>query len=356
MAIIKSTKDGRPQYRVRWNYRRDENGKQVYDERRFASKAAASKFDREKDAATTADTERITVAQLADRWLHDHVDLALQMRTRLDYHSQVRLRIKPYLGRKRVTLLTPRVVSDWQKWMRDQGTSNKTANRSLDALRAMIRWGRSSGYCANRMIDDTRKLKVNPPKPANPYTPAQVKQITDGCKRMIDAAMIGLAAYSGLRWSELRGLKWADIDFDKRTINLTRSIDADQSEKETKSGRERIVPVLKPGMKYLRDWQKVAPDTDLVFTSRSGGPVSKRWYTDHAPGIRAACGIDFDLHELRDTYASILIAADIGEAQLTLWLGHRSIQTTLAKYGKLFESRRTALAARADELLASGVL
>lgn len=355
MALIESTKNGKPQYRVRWNYRRDEHGKQVYDERRFASKADARRFDRLKDAATTADTERITVSQLADKWLTDHVDLALQMRTRLDYHTQVRIRIKPHLGRTRVAKLTPRVVTEWQKRMLET-TSAKTANRSLDTLRAMIRWGRSKGYCANRMIDDTRKLQVSPPKPANPYTPAEIERITNGCKRMIDAAMIGLAAYSGLRWSELRALKWSDIDFDKRTIHLTRSLDADQSEKDTKTEGGRIVPILMPGMRWLLEWQKVAPDTDLVFTSSTGGPVSKRWYTDHAPGIRKASGIHFEPHQLRDTYASILIAADIGEAQLTLWLGHRSINTTLNRYGRLFEARRTHLAARADELLASGVL
>lgn len=75
---------------------------------------------------------------------------------------------------------------------------------------------------------------------------------------------------------------------------------------------------------------------------------------DRSPGrIRKACGIHFEMHQLRDTYASILIQSGIGDAELTLWLGHRSTRTTIRRYGKLFEKRKEALASKANELLAS---
>jgi len=69
--------------------------------------------------------------------------------------------------------------------------------------------------------------------------------------------------------------------------------------------------------------------------------------------IRKASGIHFEMHQLRDTYASILIQSGIGDAELTLWLGHRSTQTTIRRYGKLFEKRKAALAPKANALLAS---
>jgi integrase len=278
MALIESTKDGRPLYRVRWNYRRDpDTGKRTYDERRFRNKRDAIELDRKHKAGVTADTERVTVAQLATRWFNEHVedpDQPLALRTRNDYHTQYERRIKPYLGRTRVSNLTPQRISEWQKWMRTQNTGARSANKSLDTLKAMVRWGRSKGYCANRLIDDARRIKSPRPKPANPYTPADVTKIAQGCKHLRDATMIQVAAYSGLRWSEIRALMWTDIDMDESTISVTRSVDVDRSFKETKSDKHRLVPLLDPGRKALELWRQSAPDTDLVFPNSSNRPIT----------------------------------------------------------------------------------
>lgn len=356
MTIIESTKDGRPQYRVRWNYRRV-GGKQTYDEKRFNSKSEAHSYHRTVTAGHTTTTETITVSELADIWIFRHVETdACQLRTQKDYQTHLRLRIRPYLGSKRVANLTPKVLAEWRTWMLEsQATGGRTVNKSIDALKSMIRWGRSEGLCMNTMVDDLRRVKAQRPKEANPYTPEQVQTIVEGCKYLREATLINLAAYSGLRWSELRALQWSDIDLKAGTIRLVRSLDLDNSAKATKSNTERLVPILQPGVLALRKWRKHAPtNVPLVFASRTGGPVKHGvWYNFWLPEIREACKIDFDLHELRDTYASILIQSGIGEAELTLWLGHRSIQTTLNRYGKLFESRKLHLVGLANANLAS---
>jgi integrase len=355
MALIETTKDGRPLYRVRWDYRRDpDTGKQTFQERRFRNKRQAVDFERQNKAGVTVVTERITVAQLATLWFAQHVDVNLELRTRSDYRTQYEQRIKPRLGNKRVANLTPAMISQWQDRMSGEGVGARTANKSLDALKAMIRWGRSKGYCANQLVDDTRRLKQPKPKAANPYTPAEVDRIANGCKHLRDATMIRVAAYSGLRWSELRAIQWNDIDWDAETIELTRSVDLDRSMKSTKSDKHRVVPVLEPGMRALREWREQGPNTVLVFSNRYGRPLANKEWWERVQKIREACGIPFDLHELRDTYASILIASGIGEAELTMWLGHESIQTTINRYGKLFAKRKATLKAKANAALAAG--
>lgn len=354
VALIETTKNGRPQYRVRWNYRRID-GKLTYDEKRFSNRTEAETLQREKTAGHTIDTETITVAQLYTRWIADHVDVACELRTRKDYKAQYRLRIEPFMARRQVSKLTPKEIGDWREWMLARPTGARTVNKSIDALKAMIKWGRSEGLCTNYMVDDARRAKAPRPKPANPYTPDQVKAIVTGCEYMREATLVSLAAYAGLRWSELRSLRWSDIDLADGQIDLTRALDLDHSHKETKSGRHRIVPILAPGLRQLKVWRKHAPETpdDLVFCTSTGKPLRENgWYGQRLPKIRAACGIDFDLHELRDTYASILIATTgITAAELTLWLGHRSIQTTLDRYGKLFEKRQAQLVRHANRTL-----
>lgn len=350
MALIESTKDGRPLYRVRWNYRRI-NGKSEYDERRFRNKQEARQFASRVTSGHTTDTETITVEQLAGLWFDRHVDVNLQKRTRLSYRLQYEHRIKPALGTRRISKLTPRMLADWRDWMTER-TGARTVNMSIDTLKAMIRWGRSEGLCANDWVDHLRRVKTPPPKRANPYPPEKVEAIRKGCEHMRDATLVVLAAYSGLRWSELRALRWSDIDLESGCINLSRALDVDYTTKDTKTAGGRTVPILKPGLEQLRKWRAVAPDTALVFTNTRGNPIRDRaWYTDRLPRIREACGINFDLHELRDTYASILIQSGIGEAELTLWLGHTSIQQTLDRYGRLFERRKTLLVEKANAAL-----
>jgi integrase len=360
MALITSTQDGRPLYRVRWNYRRDPvTGRRTHDEKRFRKKADARVFERTVTAAMNLDTERITVGELKALWWVRHIDTAaIQLRTRRDYKTQYDLRVGPFLGHRAVGKLTPALMAEFKDWMVAQGVGARSANKSLDMLKSMVRWGRSEGIVTNRNIDDVRRLKAPRPKPANPYTPEQVERIAAGCQHLRDATMLTLAAYTGLRWSELRALRWSDLDLDAEQphVRLVRSVDADRSIKSTKSDQERTVPILAPGVAALHAWRDVAPGTSLVFPNRNGRPLYNDWYRDRCKAIREACGIDFDPHELRDTYASILIAAGIGELELTLWLGHASVETTRRRYARLFESRKATLAGKANELLAGGTL
>lgn len=386
MTLITTKQDGRPLYRVRWNYRTDD-GREAFDERKFRSKTEARAFEKRITAATTSSTERISVSELVDAWLELHVT-SRSLRTQKDYRAQVELRIKPFLGAKRCARLTPATIAEWQRWMlaqervvhsrsRDeQGrlvreraivtTGPAVANKSLAVLRAMLRWGRSVGMTETRAADDARPLPQQAPAPARPYSPSEVDRIAAGCELLRDSTLVYVAAYSGLRWSELCALEWSDIDFDAETIDLRRSLDIDRTTKSTKSGRERIVPILSFGVRALREWRAHAPaGIDLVFPDEAGGPLSSNWYRhdrttnevtadDRNLGrIRKACGIHFEMHQLRDTYASILIQSGIGDAELTLWLGHRSTQTTIRRYGKLFEKRKAALASKANELLAT---
>jgi integrase len=393
VALITTTKAGRPLYRVRWNYR-TVDGREVFDEKDFRSKSAAKAFDKRVVAATSTSTERITVAELAEQWLVRHVSAVdhegtrrLAKRTEKDYREQLRLRILPLLGHMRCARLTPAILADWQQQAlamerteraRERDASGKlirvertvltspaVVNKSLNTLKAMIRWGRSQGLADNRAIDDVRRLPQAKPKPPKPYAPDEIDRIATGCELLRDATLVYVGAYSGLRWSELCALEWRDVDLEAATIDLARTLDIDRTTKEPKSGEQRIVPVLDPGIEALRAWREHAPDTDLVFPDQNGKPLRSNWYRhdrtttevtseDRNLGrIRKACGIHFEPHQLRDTYASLLIQSGIGEAELTLWLGHKDIATTLRNYGRLFERRKTALAVKANQLIGS---
>lgn len=370
MGISKRTRNGRTTYRARWNYRTDpETGRRVSDEREFTTlKAAEKHLASIGEHGLPTDT---TVRALTDLWLKAHQPglpttdtRPWQYRTANDYAQQCRLRIVPYLGKDRVDALTPKRITAWKRWMRQPTQSGearhgaRSADKALQALKTCIRWGRGRGLTTNTLIDDVPGVPSDPPAAANPHPPSVVEAISAACKTMQDATFIMVAAYSGLRWSELRGLQWGDVDWDREVIHVQRSIDGDgaRSVKPPKSGKHRQVPVLKPGIEALRAWRSMnerEPLASYVFRTKQGRPLGQYWYTKNLPQIRKDSGVEFTPHELRDTYASILIATGIGEAELTMWLGHSSIDVTLRRYAGLFAARQTTLAAKANALLST---
>lgn len=354
MALIKISRAGRPLYRVRWNYQRDPNtGKRSNQERSFRNLKEAKAFDARVNAGTTSAAERNTVRSILATWRSTKRD-AWQLRTIHDYEQHCRLRIEPYLGGKRLSAVTPDMARQWKAWMVAQGHGPRVCNKAIQTLKAANRWARGQGLSQNTMLDDVPLLDAPPPKPARPLTPSQVAMIANACTLHRDATLINVGAYSGLRAGELRALQWGDVLWDNTGVLVQRSMDRDCTAKLPKNGTTRNVLVLGPGWDALTAWHEACANTgpeDWVFPAASGKPLWSSWYGKNLAEIRAAADFEFDLHELRDTYASILIAAGLGEAEVTMYLGHSSVEITVRRYARLFSARRPMVAAQANALI-----
>ena len=153
--------------------------------------------------------------------------------------------------------------------------------------------------------------------------------------------MYSTAVYSGMRAGELAGLRWADVDLDRRTINVRRSFDGPT---KTRASR-RHVPIVDVLLPTLRAWKLRCPTTegDLVFPNahrKMFGDSCARIFqeTPHkcldtagfarpAEGSRNVHEIHF--HSLRHTFACHwrLNGGNV-EALITV-LGHTSRAMTL---------------------------
>ena len=156
-----------------------------------------------------------------------------------------------------------------------------------------------------------------------------------------------LAATAGLRRSELLGLRWSDVDFDKGVIAVRRGMVVagyEVHEGEPKSGRARTVKIPTETTDELRRHrtrqlqERMAlgdawGDTELVFTREDGSAI-------HPQSLSGAFGrrvkslalplIRF--HNLRHTCASLLLQAGVPGKVVQEMLGHASIQITLDIY------------------------
>jgi integrase len=160
------------------------------------------------------------------------------------------------------------------------------------------------------------------------------------------------AIFTGLRASELRGLRWVDVDLKRNELHVRQRADRFRQIGRPKSeAGERTIPLLPMLVNALREWKLACPKSKLglAFPNKHGRvetyyKITAGWgLAQIAAGVTKAGKAKYTgLHALRHFYASWCInrRADGGlELPLKLvqsHLGHASIQMTADRYGHLF--------------------
>jgi integrase len=163
-----------------------------------------------------------------------------------------------------------------------------------------------------------------------------------------------VAAWSGLRWSEMVGLRRRDVDMLRRRFIVSQQVVEVGSEfrgfdsPKTLAGR-RQVPIWPPLYTILEEQltERAQPGRDgLVFVNTRGNTPHLSSFTSQTwKRARERIGRpDLRWHDLRHTYVAIRIAAGAHPKEIQEECGHSSYKTTMDIYGHLFESssERTA--------------
>jgi len=172
-----------------------------------------------------------------------------------------------------------------------------------------------------------------------------------------------LAAYTGLRRSELAGLDWADVDLATRRVHV-RQAQVDDVLDDTKSeDSERIITLDKARAESLRAWRKTQlaerlawgaewTDSGRVFTREDGTPLRPAWISVRFDTLAARGGLPpITLHGLRHGAATMLLAAGQPPKVVSEILGHSTVAFTMDVYTEVAEE----LAESAAEALAAYV-
>lgn len=163
-------------------------------------------------------------------------------------------------------------------------------------------------------------------------------------------ALIRVAIDTGLRRSELLGLKWTAVDLAARTVKVTCRVREGSYGRPKSSRARRTVPLTALGVESLRAWRMRSPfkaATAPVFCTSKGSVLDERNILRHARRradgkIEPARGLgtaveraglkNVGLHTLRHTYGSHLLAAGVDIATVSRLMGHADITVTLQVY------------------------
>jgi integrase len=288
-----------------------------------------------------------TVKEAAALWIRRCYDKQLERSTVVAYEEHVNLHILPFIGAKRLSELTVPAVSAFADQLRDSGRSAEMIKRVVRSLGAIFKEARRRGL-ANTA--PTEGLELDLPDRGDPRAVIPTKQelqaiIANAQGRWRPILLV--AIFCGLRASELRGLRWSNVNFETRLVEVSQRADAAHriGRLKTKAGY-RSIPCPPIVLNALREWKLLCPkgDMDLVFPNGVGRVESYANLLERGfqPTQKAAGIVDpegrpkYGMHSLRHACASLWIESGHNPKQIQRLMGHSSIKMTFDVYGHLF--------------------
>ena len=316
----------------------------------------------------------MTIAEAGDFWIKSAEAEDLERTTLEQYQQHLRLHILPFIGRTKLSKLNAPMVRAFADRLREEGRSGTLVKYVIRSLGGVLSDAQERGFIVRNPVHELRvrrrgkrnaasqdrrgsKLKVGVDIP----TPDEIKRIIGAAEGRWRPFLL-TAIFTGLRASELRGLRWQDIDFKKAELHVRQRADKHREIGPPKSeAGERTVPLPPTVASVLREWKLACPNSslNLAFPNGKGGVefhnnVIHRglWPTLIAAGV-VNISVDSDgnetaspkytgLHSIRHFYASWCINRKVdGGLELPAKvvqhrLGHSSIMVTLDTYGHLF--------------------
>ena len=279
---------------------------------------------------------KTTIEGILDSWIDHCIDEGLERSTIEQRRRHAKLHIVPFIGRVKLAELTTPRVNAFMDALRDNGRSVAMRRKILTSLSTALSFAKGRGLVAQNVALGIKVRSDERHKANSPLFPTKAE-----LKLLIDQAperwrpYIVTAIFTGMRASELRGLRWCDVDFDAATIRVTQRADAwgKMGSPKSAAGR-RDIPLVPLVVNTLRQQKRFG---ELVFTNTLGGVISHHnFHTYVWKPLLDACGLDYEFHSLRHAAASLFIELGWQPKRIQAVMGHSSITMTFDRYGHLF--------------------
>jgi len=335
----------------------------------FARKKEADAFSATakvevREGVHVADSASVTVAKAGLLWIASGENHGLERSTVNQRKRHLELHIKPLIGEMLLSKLTGPAAREFEDQLRREGRSPAMTKKVLTSLGSILADANERGLATRNPVRDMRgsrngrerraerrqkgRLEIGVDIPARDEIKALVAALEPNWRPLIITAV-----FTGMRSSEIRGLRWQDVDFKKAEINVRQRADefGEIGRPKSEAG-VRSIPVPPLVINALKEHRlKTGGNASLVFANPDGNPRSHTNIINKGlvPAMKRAGVVVSDgkakysgMHSLRHFYASWLInrkedgGLGLPAKVVQERLGHASIVMTMDVYGHLF--------------------
>ncbi len=301
---------------------------------------------------------KVKFGDLAERWYATTADM--RPTTRSNYRYALDHYLLPVFAQTPINRISRSVIQEWIADCVEKGTGAQTIKFAHIPLRLIFDTGVSDG-----MLTTNPARKVRLPKivvgEMRVLTVSEIEHLARTIREPY-GVLIKVAAYSGMRFSELAGLKVGRLDLLNGKIKVEEVItDPDgilyTGPPKTAASR-RTIWLPRSIAQELGAYLATRPHgpEDYVFTMPKGGPLRHSnfmWY-HFMPAVKAAGLKPFNFHGLRHTCASLMIAQGSNVKLVQKQMGHATAAMTLDVYGAMFPDDMDKAMDRLDQARGDG--
>ena len=302
-----------------------------------------------------------------EKWVQS-IRTSIATATYQSYSNMIKARIQPYftpLGRE-LRELTPQHIEDfYQSILADHCTTNTVIHYHA-IIRKALQTAVKKDILPKNPADKVERPKKNVFR-GSFYSEEEMMTLFDAVSGDPLELCVKIAAYYGLRRSEVLGLRWSAIDLEHKTISISHKvIEAEVDGKFVPVGEDvlktkssfRTLPLI-PAVEKLLLEEKEKQEMfrrlfkksycrdylDYICVDQCGKLLRPNYVTEHFSWLIEKYELrKVRFHDLRHTCASLLLANGISMKQIQIWLGHSTFSTTADIYAHLDYSAQEASA------------
>ena len=319
----------------------------------------------ELERSGEACNSKLKLAEFLEKFIDYKENVVLVEPSTIDHYRKQAKVINRYLGSLRLPEVTIPAVNDWMAQMMSEGYAPRSVTKPFGLLRQAMNYAVA--------IDLIRKNPCEFCKPPKVTRKKLIVLDREERTRMLELARaaepsplalaVELALTTGMRRGEICGLRWSDIGECEVTVNRAISLDCGKVyEKEPKTeASRRTIPLTKRLYAVLRaiekDRQYVAGELDVPFGDPyvlgTPDPGSRPYHpTQLSRDFHAFCkmnGFSLTFHDLRHTFATMMIAVGTDVRTVASYLGHSNVAMTLNTYAEVDPDAKRAAVGKIGE-------
>ncbi len=297
-----------------------------------------------------------TVAEWTSYWMENELLGSVKASSYQTYTNLLKKHLLPMLGPMKLVSVTPSVVNDFVTALENTGLAYSTIKGAYRLLSAAMRSAFEEGLIKK---NPCRKIKIQHSEREDQrvLTRAEQEMVKKATYGINDLPAL-LSLYTGMRLGEVCALKWSDIDWEKKTITVKRTVQRVAQNTNSRTGEKtmlmvgtpksirsrRVIPVPDFVLEQLMKLMQTKADSNYIFgvsTVAAEPRTIQRRFKRFMEKL-GITGVHF--HTLRHSFATRLLELGVDIKTVSVLLGHGSAKTTLDYYAhSLIEQQRNAM-------------